>query len=151
LSKEGGIGYTIIDALDTMLIMGLKDEFADAREWVANELTFDRKGHFNAFEITIRMLGGLLSAYHLSGDSLFLEKALDLGERMLPIFETKSGIPLSFIDLAERRGMPDPDNRGMSSTAEAATLQLEFKYLSYLTDDYVYWKSAERVSYLIPY
>jgi len=149
LSDEGGIGYTIIDALDTMLIMGLKDEFADARQWVATELTFDRKGRFNAFEITIRMLGGLLSAYHLSGDGLFLEKAIDLGERMLPIFETPSGIPLSFIDLAEKKGIADPDNRGMSSTAEAATLQLEFKYLSYLTDDYVYWKAVERVSHLI--
>lgn len=130
-----------------MLIMDLKEEFADARQWVATELTFDRRGQFNAFEITIRMLGGLLAAYHLSGDNLFLQKAVDLGERMLPIFQTQSGIPLSFIDLAERKGVPDMDNRGMSSTAEAATLQLEFKYLSYLTDDYVYWKVAEKVRY----
>jgi len=128
-----------------MLIMGLEEEFAEARDWVATELTFNRKGRFNSFEITIRMLGGLLSAYHLSADDLFLQKAIDLGERMLPIFQTRSGIPFSFINLADKEGMPDKENRGMSSTAEAATLQLEFKYLSYLTDDYVYWKAVERV------
>ncbi|CAG8628238.1 1350_t:CDS:2, partial [Acaulospora colombiana] len=58
LSSDGGIGYTIVDTLDTMHIMGLEQEFAEAREWVARELTFDREGKFNTFEITIRVLGG---------------------------------------------------------------------------------------------
>jgi len=128
-----------------MLIMGLKEEFAEARKWVETDLTFEREGNFNAFEITIRMLGGLLAAYHLSNDELFLQKAVELGERMLPIFNTQSGIPLSFINFIEKKGVADMDNRGMSSTAEAATLQLEFKYLSHLTDDYVYWTAAEKV------
>lgn len=125
--------------------MGLKEEFAEARQWVAKDLTFNRHGKFNTFEITIRVLGGLLSAYHLSHDAIFLEKSIDLAERIMPVFLTASGIPLSFVDLAERKGIPDTDNRGMSSTAEAATLQLEFKYLSYLTDDYVYWNAVEKV------
>ncbi|KAG8825522.1 mannosyl-oligosaccharide alpha-1,2-mannosidase [Serendipita sp. 401] len=145
LSSSGGIGYTIVDALDTLHIMGLHDEFAEAREWVANELSFDRDDKYNAFEVTIRVLGGLLSAYHLSQDEIFLEKATDLGERLLAIFNTNSGIPLSFVNLAKREGLPDSDNNGLSSTAEAATLQLEFKYLAHLTDDLTYWKAAEKV------
>lgn len=51
-------------------------EFEEARKWVANDLVFDKNVDVNLFESTIRILGGLLSAYHLSGDSLFLEKAV---------------------------------------------------------------------------
>lgn len=50
-------------------------EFADARAWVENSLSFDR-GDVNLFETTIRVLGGLLSAFHLSRDQLFLDKAV---------------------------------------------------------------------------
>lgn len=53
------------------------------------------------------------------------------------------------INLHQRKGIPDSDNNGLSSTAEAATLQLEFKYLSYLTDDDTYWKAAEKVIFIV--
>lgn len=125
--------------------MDLKEEFAEARQWVATELTFNRRGKFNTFETTIRVLGGLLSAYHLSHDAIFLEKATDLADRIMPVFLTASGLPLSNIDLGAREGLPDIDNGGMVSTAEAGTLQLEFKYLSHLTDDYAYWNAVEKV------
>lgn len=49
------------------------------------------------------------------------------------------------VNLAEREGVPDINNGGLVSTAEVATLQLEFRYLSYLTEDDVYWKTAEKV------
>lgn len=49
------------------------------------------------------------------------------------------------VNLGKREGVPDRDNNGLVSTAEAATLQLEFRYLSFLTDEDVYWKKAERV------
>lgn len=67
---------------------------------------------------------------------------------MLPVFVTPSGIPTSLINLGRREGVSDKHNRGLSSTAEAATLQLEFRYLSYLTDNEAYWEAAENVSYL---
>ena len=92
------------------------------------------------------MLGGLLSAYHLSGeDSLFLEKAVDLADRMLPAFDTLTGLPLSSVNLAERRGIPDRDNNGWVSTAEVSTLQLELRYLSVLSENDAYWRAAEKV------
>ena len=51
LSSAGGIGYTVLDAIDTMLIMGLDAEYLRARNWVEGKLTFDREGDFNTFEV----------------------------------------------------------------------------------------------------
>ena len=96
-------------------------------------------------QTTIRVLGGLLSAYHHSGgDSLFLNRARDLADRMLPVFDTPSGLPHPMINLQRREGAWVEDNTFVS-TAEASTLQLEFRYLSELTDEDIYWKKAERV------
>lgn len=93
------------------------------------------------------MLGGLLSAHHLSGgDSLYLTRARDLANRMLPVFETPSGLPLSMVNLQNRQGVSDKDNPGLVSTAEVSTIQLEFRYLSELTDEDTYWRKAEQVS-----
>lgn len=76
------MGLTVVDSLDTLLIMGLKDEYAQGRQWVADKLNFDGKPSVSVFETTIRILGGLLSAYYLSdGDVLFLQRAKQLGDR----------------------------------------------------------------------
>lgn len=77
-SEWFGVGLTIIDSLDTMLLMNLHDEFQQARDWVANSLTFEKNVDVNLFETTIRVLGGLMSAYHLSQDDLFLKKAVSI-------------------------------------------------------------------------
>jgi len=53
LVAAGGIGYTVIDSIDTMQIMGLEEEYKTARNWVANNLTFERDGNFNTFEVRI--------------------------------------------------------------------------------------------------
>jgi uncharacterized protein YyaL (SSP411 family) len=91
-------------------------------------------------------LGGLLSAYELSEkDPIYLDKAQDLAERILPAFDTPSGLPLSMINLAKRIGVADNDNRGLVSTAEVSSLQLELRYLSVLTGDNLYWKKGENV------
>ncbi|KAI5481705.1 mannosyl-oligosaccharide alpha-1,2-mannosidase, glycoside hydrolase family 47 protein [Pseudohyphozyma bogoriensis] len=149
MSPAGPVGYFIVDSLDSLLVMGLKDEYERARAWV-KDLSFDLDDKYHNFEITIRVLGGLLSAYHLSdGDPLFLEKAVDLADRLMPVFDTPSGIPLSFVNLKKREGIADADNRGLSSVAEAATLQLELKYLSELTGNPIYWKKAEHVMDII--
>jgi endoplasmic reticulum Man9GlcNAc2 1,2-alpha-mannosidase len=97
-------------------------------------------------QTTIRLLGGLLSAYHLSGgDALYLDHARDLADRMLPVFDTPSGLPFPMINLQRREGVWSKDNYGLVSTAEASTLQLEFRYLSELTNDDIYWEKAEKV------
>lgn len=94
-----------------------------------------------------------MSAYHLSGgDPIYLEKAKELGDRILPTFDTPSGLPLSQVNLGLRKGIYDPDYPGLVSTAEVSTLQLEFRYLAYLTDEEIYWEKAEhvRISLLLP-
>lgn len=70
------LGLTLVDSLDTMWLMGLKEEFLEAREWVQNEMNIAQDKDVNLFETTIRVLGGLLSIYHLTGDTLFLNKAV---------------------------------------------------------------------------
>ncbi|EMD42355.1 glycoside hydrolase family 47 protein [Gelatoporia subvermispora B] len=149
LTEAGGIGYTVVDSIDTLLIMGLDEEYKRARDWIENKLTFDQDAKFNTFETTIRVLGGLLSAHHLTDDTMFLEKAKDLADRIMPVFETPSGLPLSMVNLAKREGVPDVDNKGLVSTAEVSTLQLEFRYLALLTDNETYWEKAEHVMSLI--
>ena len=69
-----GLGLTLVDSLDLLWLIGEKGEFEKARDWVAEHLDPSRDVHVNVFEVTIRVLGGLLSAYHFSGEAVFLEK-----------------------------------------------------------------------------
>ncbi len=95
-----GVGLTIIDSLDTLLMMNLESEFTAAQRWVEKSLDFSAvKGDVNFFETSIRVLGGLLSAFHLSGQDVFLQKAKDLGDRLMGAFESPSGIPYSDVNL----------------------------------------------------
>ncbi|KAG0043124.1 mannosyl-oligosaccharide alpha-1,2-mannosidase [Gryganskiella cystojenkinii] len=144
IRNGGQYGFTIVDSLDTILLMGLQEEFEQARDWVKNELSFDQDGEVNLFETTIRVLGGLLSAFNLSQDRMFLEKAVDLADRLMGAFSPSSGIPFASVHLKDGRGVPGHEG-GISTTSEVSTIQLEFKYLSFLTGDDKYWKAAEGV------
>lgn len=159
---EGGMGWIIIDALDTMIMMNLTSRVEHAREWISTSLNYNADHEVNTFETTIRMLGGLLSAHYLCstfphlapikeddvnqpGEDLYIEKATDLADRILGAFESRSGIPYASFNLNTSRGVPSHADGGASSTAEAATLQLEFKYLAKLTGEAHYWEKVERV------
>ncbi|KAI9296168.1 glycoside hydrolase [Neoconidiobolus thromboides FSU 785] len=139
---EGGLGFTIIDSLDTIILMGLKEEYEKSIEWI-NELNFDRDEYVNLFETNIRVLGGLLSSYFLTGSNneLLLNKSVDLADRLIKAFNTESKIPEPTINL--KTGLHK--NEIYCSTAEATTLQLEMKYLSYLTNNYSYWNISDNV------
>lgn len=139
-------GLTILDSLDTMLIMGLNEEFAEAKQWVEKDLDFDKNRFVNLFESTIRLLGGLLSAYHLSGDPIFLTKAEDIGKRLLPaISASPTAVPFSDVNL--RTGSKrQPSWSVDSSLAEVASLQLEFRELSRLTGNLTYEQLSFRIS-----
>ncbi|MCP9257010.1 alpha-1,2-Mannosidase [Dirofilaria immitis] len=90
-----GLGLTIVDSLSTAIIMGLDDEFEEGRKWVAESLSFEKNRFVSFFETTIRVLGGLLSAYHLSGDEMFVHRAQDLGSRLAGAYAAPSAIPYS--------------------------------------------------------
>ena len=157
-----GLGWIIVDALDTLMIMNLTSRLAHARDWITTSLNYDQDHDVNTFETTIRMLGGLLSAHYLSntfpdmaplaeddegapGEDLYLEKAADLADRLLGAFESNSGIPYASVNLMTSAGKVSHIDGGASSTAEAASVQLEMKYLAMLTGEKNYWDKAERV------
>nr|XP_029545046.1 endoplasmic reticulum mannosyl-oligosaccharide 1,2-alpha-mannosidase-like [Oncorhynchus nerka] len=143
-----GLGLTIIDALDTMWILGLKEEFEEARKWVETELSFSKNVDVNLFESTIRILGGLLSTYHLTGDEMFLEKAKDIGLRLMPAFKTPSKIPFSDVNIGKGTAHP-PRWTSDSTLAEVTSVQLEFRELSRLTQDPQYQEVVNEVMRLV--
>ena len=84
-----------------MIIMGLKDEYKEALNFVQNDLYFNTSiGNAKGFETGIRYLGGLISAYDLAGDSILLDKAKEVMEDvLLPLFSSPSGAPYTFMDV----------------------------------------------------
>lgn len=130
---------TPVDALDTMIIMGLDDEAKKTADYIAKNLSFDKDISVQNFEITIRLLGGLLSGYQMTGDKRLLDLADDLGKRLLPVFESKTGIPYRYVNL--KTGKVDGD---ITNPAEAGTLLIEFGTLSKLTGRHVYYEKAKR-------
>jgi len=138
-------GLTIVDSLDTIWLMGMRDEFAKAREWVSEHLHFQQSRSVSFFETTIRILGGLLSAYDLSRDQIFLDKASDLGARLAAAFETPSGLPRGEVNLANRQSNNPGWTGGSSLLAEVGTVQLEFAYLSKHNGNPIYAEKALKV------
>ncbi|KAL1643540.1 mannosyl-oligosaccharide alpha-1,2-mannosidase [Diplodia intermedia] len=155
----GGMGWIIVDALDTLILMNLTTQLTHAREWVSTSLDYEKDHDVNTFETTIRMLGGLLSAHYLSTEfphyapipmkegeeDLFQEKAADLADRLLGAYESHSGIPFASINLKTGQGIRSHADGGASSTAEATSLQLEMKYVAKLTGEAHYWEKAENI------
>jgi len=151
LSKKGTkrflLGGLIADVLDTMHLMGLKEEIAQAlhphlpppphpaslthavclqaRQWLTT-LEVEKAVDVSLFETTIRILGGFLSAYHLTHDPLYKEKASALAERLLPAFESKP-FPYPTVNLQTGRGRAD-----RLSLSEPTSLQLEFRAAAHL-------------------
>ncbi|XP_077600373.1 mannosyl-oligosaccharide 1,2-alpha-mannosidase IA [Stigmatopora nigra] len=127
-------GATIVDALDTLHIMEMFEEFDAATEWVEKNLDFNVNAEVSVFEVNIRFVGGLLSAYYLSGKEVYRRKAVELGEKLLPAFKTPTGIPWALLNLKSGIGRNWPWASGGSSIlAEYGTLHLEFMHLSKLS------------------
>jgi hypothetical protein len=94
---------TPVDALDTLILMKLDEEAAKAKELIVKDLSFDRDVYVKNFEITIRLLGGLLSSYQLTNDKRLLDLADDLGNRLLPVFNSPTGLPYVYVNLKTAR------------------------------------------------
>lgn len=115
------------------------------QEWVRQRLNFDKHASVSVFETTIRALGGLLAAYDLSGDAIFLEKAKQLADKLLPAFNTPSGVPRASVVLATGSAAAPGWTGGASILSELGTLQVEFRYLSAATGEPHYGRKAEAV------
>ncbi|XP_061530615.1 mannosyl-oligosaccharide 1,2-alpha-mannosidase IA isoform X1 [Phycodurus eques] len=147
----GGLrGASIIDSLDTLYIMGLLDEYNDAKEWVRSSLDLTSNGEASLFEVNIRYVGGLLSAYYLTGEELFKTKVLELGAKLLPAFNTPTGIPRGVINLGSGSSWSwGWASAGSSILAEFGTLHLEFVHLSELSGDPVYTEKVINIRKLL--
>ena len=132
------LSMTPVDALDTMILMGRNKEADEDRQLIDTHLSFDKDIYVKNFEITIRMLGGLLSSYELTGDKHLLALAEDLGRRLLPAFNSPTGMPYVYVNLKTGAVRGEETN-----PAEVGTLLLEFGTLSKLTGNPVYYQKAK--------
>jgi ER degradation enhancer, mannosidase alpha-like 2 len=130
---------TPVDALDTLTVMGLKPQADEARVLIDTQLNLDQDIYVKDFEITIRLLGALLSNYELTGDKRLLELADELGRRMLPMFNSPTGMPYEYVNLhtGAVRGTK-------SNPAEIGSLLIEYGTLARLTGKQEYYDKAKR-------
>jgi hypothetical protein len=145
LTKKGKNWYkasllmTPVDAYDTFVMLGMKEEAKEAKDLIISTLNLNVDNEVQVFEITIRLLGGLQSAYELSSDKRFLLLAIDLTERLLPAFKTKTGMPYRYINLQTGKLRDSINN-----PAEIGTLMMEFGKLSQLTGNKTYYAVAKK-------
>ncbi|CAG7818316.1 unnamed protein product [Allacma fusca] len=141
------IGATIVDAVDTLYIMGLNEEYQMGRDWIAENLDFDKaRGEVSVFETNIRFVGGFLSMYSLTGDNMYKEKAYTLAKKLLPAFDTPTGIPYALINLSSGSSKNYGwAASGSSILSEFGTLHLEFTYLSDITGDPIFKEKVYKI------
>ncbi len=147
LSKKGKnwyaepVGITLIDAYSTLKLMKFDDEAARIEHYVADSISFDKNVFAKTFEVDIRILGGLLCMYHLSHNPAILRQAEDFGRRLLPAFETSTGIPRYYVNLKTGASRGDTVN-----AAEGGSSMLEMGILSAFTGNPVYYQKAKRAT-----
>ncbi|KAG5913113.1 hypothetical protein E4U42_001448 [Claviceps africana] len=147
----GGWGATLIDALDTLWVMDLKDEFDEAVYDVAENalFLFTKARDINVFETAIRFLGGLLAAYDLSGDARLLAKAHNVGDMLYKAFDTPNHLPVTRWNLHEAARGAAQTASSTTLLAEIGSLALEFTRLSLVTGDPKYYDAVQHVSELL--
>ncbi|KAK3162094.1 hypothetical protein QOZ80_1BG0085310 [Eleusine coracana subsp. coracana] len=142
----GGYALTLIDSLDTLALLGDEERFTSAVDWVGKNVRFDINKTVSVFETNIRILGGLISAHLIASDyatgmriqsydDQLLHLAVDLAQRLLPAFDTPTGIPFGSVNLLY--GVDENESK-ITSTAGGGTLTLEFGVLSRLTNNTVF-------------
>ena len=138
---DAPLGITLIDAYSTLSLMGFKQEADHIEKYVAANADFDRDMFVKTFEVDIRVLGGLLDMYEISGDPKILNKAEDFGKRLLPAFSSRTGIPHYWVNLKTGATRGDTVN-----VAEGGSSLIEMGVLSALTGKPVYYQAAKRAT-----
>lgn len=145
LTKKGKNWYkhsllmTPVDAYDTFVLLGMKEEADEAKQLILSKLNFNIDDDVQVFEITIRLLAALQTAYELDGDRRFFTLAKDLADRLLPAFNTPTGMPYRYVHL-QTGALHDSIN----NPAEIGSLMMEFGNLSKLTGNPKYFDIAKK-------
>ena len=141
----GGIDATLIDSLDTLHLMGLTKEFENALLYLKKPdsnfrrlIRGERDKDVSVFETNIRVLGGLLSTYDLTGDPDVLDLAESMASRLSAAFDTKSGVPTSFVNVKTGKAFGLSWTNGRSILADFGTMHLEWATLSARSNNPVY-------------
>ncbi|KAF3076946.1 putative mannosyl-oligosaccharide alpha-1,2-mannosidase 1B [Trichoderma lentiforme] len=136
----------VVDALDTLWIMDLKEDFYLAVKEVAmiDWATTHDNNVINLFEVTIRYLGGLLAAYDLSQEPVLRAKAIELGDALYATFDTPNRLPSHWLDYSKAKNGEQTADDSMSGAA-GGTLCMEFTRLSQITGDPKYYDATERI------
>lgn len=140
------VGLSVVEAVDTLWLMGADAEVERALRWIKTSLNFDIDEPFQVFETNIRMVGGLAAAYHCTGDERLLELAVDVADRLLPAFAASPvGLPYRYVNLTTG-AVSEP----ATNIVEVGTYATEFGALSEWTGRREYFdvaKQAMRVVY----
>ncbi|XP_066147038.1 ER degradation-enhancing alpha-mannosidase-like protein 2 [Euwallacea fornicatus] len=158
IDTYGSYSLTLIDALDTLAIMGNFSEFQRVVELLSTKIDFDTNINVSVFETNIRIIGGLLSAHLLSSkagaklepgypcNGPLLRLAEDVAKRLIVAFDTKTGMPYGTVNL--RHGVPKGETP-VTCTAGVGTFIIEFGALSRLTGDPIYEEVAMNALYAL--
>ncbi|KAF2144381.1 glycoside hydrolase family 47 protein [Aplosporella prunicola CBS 121167] len=144
-----GWGATLVDALDTLHIMGLEDEFAEAVKAVGEiDFTTTFRKDIPLFETTIRYLGGLLSAYDLSEGKhkVLLDKAVELAEILMGAFDTPNRMPVTYYHWMPTYASQPHRAGNRAVLAEIGSLSMEFTRLAQLTKEPKYYDAIARIT-----
>ncbi|CCC09642.1 hypothetical protein SMACR_03674 [Sordaria macrospora] len=156
-SKDPFCGWaaTLVDSLDTLWIMGLKEEFDEAVEYV-KELDFTYSAYRSeipVFETTIRYLGGFLGAYDVSGGEkttagykILLDKAVELAEVLMSVFDTPNRMPILYYNWHPAFNVNPKRASTSAGMAEMGTLSMEFTRLAQLTGENKYYDAVARIT-----
>jgi mannosyl-oligosaccharide alpha-1,2-mannosidase len=146
MDQFSGWAATLVDTLDTLWMMGLRDEFYEAVGAVAT-IDFGKSTapNVNMFETCIRYLGGLIAAYDLSGHKVLKEKAIEVGDLLYAGFNTENGMPVDFINFEVAKTGEGLFVESQVVSASPGTITLEFSRLSQITGDDKYYAAVSRV------
>ncbi|KAL1953470.1 hypothetical protein VTO42DRAFT_2784 [Malbranchea cinnamomea] len=144
-----GWGATLVDSLDTLWIMGLKEEFEEAVE-ETKKLDFgtSKRKDIPLFETVIRYLGGLIGAYDISGQQYpaLLDKAVELAEILMGAFDTPNRMPATFYNWAPVYASKPHRAGSRVVLAELGSLSVEFTRLAQLTKKHKYYDAVARIT-----
>ncbi|KAI1099051.1 glycoside hydrolase family 47 protein [Jackrogersella minutella] len=148
-----GWAATLVDALDTLWIMGMKDEFEEALLEVEkiDFTTSEFRSEIPVFETTIRYLGGLVAAYDVSGGKagghdILLEKAIELAEILMDVFDTPNRMPVLYYNWKPAFAKLPKSAQAGVSVAELGSLAMEFTRLAQITKEDRYYDAVARVT-----
>ncbi|KAL9026032.1 MAG: hypothetical protein Q9196_005245 [Gyalolechia fulgens] len=144
-----GWASTLVDSLDSLWMLGMKQEFEEAAEAVGKiDFTTSTRNELPLFEVTIRYLGGLIGAYDISGSKyrIFLDKAVELADILMGAFDTPNRMPMTYYPWKPTFASQPHRAKTRVVLAEIGSLSLEFTRLAQITEEAKYYDAIARIT-----